>query len=237
MKIDLKNPNSKRQGNVHIFNIVAPKYHLITRVLSFFRDTSWKKAMINTLPPLKNPVALDVASGSGDIALGIRKKYISSTVLGIDLTRAMLPVKRYNGTDNSLGFAVQDMNLLGIQDESIDIITGSYALRNAPHLSTTLKEINRVLKIGGYAAFLDFSKPKSKFFSAIELSLLHLWCGLWSFVFHQKLFVYTYIPKSLHAFPNRPELKNILEHHGFQYRKRKLFFFGVIEMIVCQKGE
>ncbi len=230
----LTSPYAKRSYNRWLFAIVAKRYNLVTWVLSFCRDSSWKKWLVKNIPFSQASLTLDIASGNGDIALRLRGKYPCSTVIASDITREMVYPARLRITNSRVPFVVQDMSLLGFKSECADVITGGYALRNAPDLEATLAEIRRVLKSGGTAAFLDFSKPSARTAAAIEYLLLKFWGGFWGFIFHAKPQVYGYIAESLRVFPDRDALYILLSKHNLVVRRSKRFFFGIVEAIICR---
>jgi demethylmenaquinone methyltransferase/2-methoxy-6-polyprenyl-1,4-benzoquinol methylase len=229
----LTSPRAKRTYNRWLFTIVAKRYSIVTRVLSFYRDSSWKKWLVRNIPHSDAALSIDIASGNGDIALWLRKRYPSSTVIASDLTREMARPARLHMGKSRVRFVVQDMAFLGFKSDCADIVTGGYALRNAPDLESTLVEIRRVLKAGGIAAFLDFSKPASRFGAMIEYFLLKFWGSFWGLMFHARPQVYGYIAESLRAFPERDALHTMLSRHRLTVLRSKRFFFGIVEGIVC----
>jgi demethylmenaquinone methyltransferase/2-methoxy-6-polyprenyl-1,4-benzoquinol methylase len=232
----LQQPESKRALNREIFTTVAPRYDLITRLLSFARDSAWKKRLIRALPPLPEPTCLDLACGTGDITRLLASRYPRGQIIGIDLTEAMLDIARQHSAPASVEYRRRDMADTGLADASADIVTGGYALRNAGDLDATLTEISRVLKPGGWAAFLDFSKPRHPFLQRLEYGLLTFWGGLWGWAFHRNPGIYTYIAQSLARFPDRPELHHLLRDHGFSIHRSTLHFFGVTEILIVHKA-
>src|SRR5262249_29260262 len=132
-------------------------------------------------------------------------------------------------------FSNQDMGSLDVPSESVDIVTGGYALRNAPDLGTTIDEISRILKPGGVAAFLDFSKPGGKIPQKIEYWVLKIWTGLWGTLLHRNHEVYSYIAESLQRYPDRSHLREILRDKGFSVTYSRLFFGGITELLIAQK--
>src|SRR5580692_11947240 len=158
----LEDAEKKKYYNEKLFSEVAPRYDFITRVLSFGRDATWKRALISSLPPYESPACGDLACGTGDISFLLANKYARGRIAGLDITEPMLDIARDRNTHPNISFAKQDMGSLAIVSESVDIVTGGYALRNAPNLGTTIDEISRVLRPRGVAAFLDFSKPRGK---------------------------------------------------------------------------
>lgn len=231
----LAKPESKRALNRDIFTTVAPQYDTITRLLSFSRDPAWKKRLVRDLPPMPEPVCLDLACGTGDITRLLASRYPRGRIIGMDLTEAMLEVARQHPAPFSVDYQCRDMAQTGLADASVDIVTGGYALRNAGDLHAALTEIARVLKPGGWAAFLDFSKPRSRLLQRLEHGLLTFWGGLWGWAFHRNPGIYTYIAESLARFPDRPELHTLLQHHGFSIHRSSLHFFGVVERIIVRK--
>ena len=227
------NPESKRQYNRNLFKEVAPRYDLITQVLSFGRDKSWKRWLLNHLPPAPQSDILDLACGTGDITRALAEKYPEATVTGLDLTPEMLDLAK--GPDGII-WKEGDMGDLQDKDATIDIITGGYALRNAPDLDTCLEEISRVLRPGGTAAFLDFSAPTSPLFRSFHYGLLWGWGALWGLILHGKPSVYAYIAKSLARFPDRKNLHQQLSDHQIPVVNHRRFMLGVIEVLICKKS-
>jgi demethylmenaquinone methyltransferase/2-methoxy-6-polyprenyl-1,4-benzoquinol methylase len=231
----LENAETKKYYTERNFSEVAPRYDFITRVLSFRRDAAWKRTLISLLPPQESPVCIDLACGTGDIAFLLAGKYPHGRITGGDITESMLAIARHRNTHPNVSFTNQDMGSLDIVSESVDIVTGGYALRNAADLGTSIDEINRVLKPGGVAAFLDFSKPCGKIPQKMEYWGLKIWTGLWGTLLHRNHEVYSYIAESLRRFPHRAQLRDILRNKGFSVIDSRLFFGGVTELLVVQK--
>lgn len=232
----LKNPEKKRRYNEWVFSLIAPEYDVITRVLSLWRDAAWKQLLVNALPECTAPCCLDLACGTGDICGLLGRRYPDGQITGVDISDAMLDIARRRHPVPGLRFLRQDMGCLDFQDASVSIVTGSYALRNAPDLRVALNEICRVLKPGGRAAFLDFSKSPRRFSQTISYSVLKIWGGFWGFVLHGNPEVYGYIAESLKLFPDRDELHAIMESSGLNVVSCRRLFFGMIEITVVQRA-
>ena len=231
----LENAETKRLYNEKNFSEVAPRYDFITRALSFGRDAAWKRTLISLLPAHESPVCVDLACGTGDIAFLLAGKYPRGRIAGVDITEPMLEIARHRNTHPNVSFAKRDMGSLDVVSESVDIVTGGYALRNAPDLGTTIDEISRVLKPGGVAAFLDFSKPAGKIPQNLEYWGLKTWTGMWGLLLHRNHEVYSYIAESLQRFPDRPHLRDMFQAKGFSVIASRLFFGGVTELLMVQK--
>ena len=232
---NLNDPFSKRDYNEKVFAAVAPRYDRITRILSFGRDRAWKKKLIQSLPPRGALRALDLACGTGDIARALARIYPSGEIVAVDLTPEMIRLARQQSGSSTIRFEQGDMSRIACPDESFDVVTGGYALRNAPDLKALLHEIMRVLKPGGTAAFLDFSKSEHKILRAGQLFLLRFWGGIWGYIFHRNPEVYGYIAASLEAFPDRQGLMKMIERTGFRDVRCRYFFFGFSALIICRK--
>lgn len=231
----LRTPTAKREYNELLFAEVAKRYDLVTRALSLGRDQAWKRVLLDSLPTGLNPVCVDLACGTGDVSFALAQRYPQGTVHGIDLTPEMLHIARARNRFPNVTLALGDMHQLPFPPASIDIVTGSYALRNAPSLTVALHEIYRVLRPGGTAAFLDFSKSPNWLVQRLSFAVLYLWGSFWGLVLHGQPAVYAYIAKSLWHFPNREAIRQDLSNVGFAEVFSRKFYFGTLEIITVTK--
>jgi demethylmenaquinone methyltransferase/2-methoxy-6-polyprenyl-1,4-benzoquinol methylase len=187
------------------------------------------------LPEQEVSFCIDLACGTGDIAFLLAEKYPQGRIVGVDITALMLECARQRNKYKNVQFINADMGHLDVASGSADIVTGGYALRNAPHLETALEEIHRVLKPGGTAAFLDFSKSDKKMSQKIEYWTLKIWGGLWGVLLHRNPEVYGYIAESLRLFPDRVQLRDTFRQKGFSIVSQRLYFLGITELLVVRK--
>ena len=235
MSDTLNIPDKKRHYNRSVFTTVAPKYDFITRALSFGRDQAWKRQLIATLPDLPAPHCLDLACGTGDLTRMLAQSYPGGEVIGLDLTPSMLDLADELTECPRIRFVEGDLGATQLPDASADVITGGYALRNAPDLNQALREVFRVLKPGGTAAFLDFSKSHKPLAQSIPLGLLHIWGSFWGLVLHRDASVYRYIADSLRTFPDRVTLRRLIKENGFELLNAQSFYCGMLECLVIKK--
>lgn len=231
----LREPAGKRDYNRRLFTVVAPRYDRITRLLSFGRDAAWKRELVRRLPPGGAARCLDVACGTGDLALLLRERYPGAAVTGLDLTESMLALARRRAEGRNIEYLEGDMGRLPVGDGSVDILTGGYALRNAPDLPAFLREVVRALRPGGTAAFLDFSRPASPARAALHLAALRAWGGAWGLLFHGNPHVYGYLADSLRLFPSRTDLREVFREAGLEIREGATRFLGMVELLVARK--
>lgn len=228
-------PERKRIYNELHFAEAAPRYDAATRAMSLFRDASWKARMVDSLPEIASPSCVDIGCGTGDVAFLLAERYPGGYVAGVDIAEPMLRIARGRNRRQNVRFLRQDMCAMEFPDEGMDIVTGSYSLRNAPDLSRVLGEIRRIMKPGGTAAFLDFSKPRSATLRVSQRMLLRTWCGFWGLVLHGSHEVHGYIAESLAGFPDRGELRELFQENGFAPVLSKRFFFGIVELHVLRR--
>jgi ubiquinone/menaquinone biosynthesis methyltransferase len=237
----LRIPTAKRLYNELLFAEVARRYDFVTRALSLGRDQAWKRALLHALPEegtwpaAGTPVCLDLACGTGDVAFALARRYRQGSVCGLDLTVEMLAIAQRRNRHANVRLQLGDMHELPFSSASVDIVTGSYALRNAPVLMVALEEIHRVLRPGGTAAFLEFSKSPNRFWQHIIYYVLFTWGSFWGLVLHFQPSVYAYIAKSLWQFPDRIELRQALTNVGLVLVSSRRFYFGTLELITMIK--
>lgn len=231
----LKNPVEKRQINRAVFKIVAPRYQWITRVLSLGRDQSWKRELIKSIPPYSKPVCLDLACGTGDLCRMLTLHNPQSQIIAVDICPEMLHLASQKTSHAQLHYVLADMMALPVADNSVDIVTGGYALRNAPDLDALLAILYQKLKPGGIALFLDFSRPANPYKAAWQAKILTFWTQLWGIIFHGNADVYGYIAKSLALFPNSEELRARILNHGFYEFSQTQYLGGFTTMVKFRK--
>ena len=231
----IDSPDKKREFNELHFTEAASRYDLATRAMSLGRDQAWKKQLVASLPKITAPVCVDLASGTGDVAFLLAERFPNGQIYGIDLTEEMVTLADQRNRFDNVSFVCRDMAKTGFDDAGIDIVTGSYALRNAPDLGKGLQEVNRILKPGGYAAFLDFSKSAKPVNQVSQYWLLKCWCGLWGTLLHANPTIHAYIADSLKQFPTREDYYRLVRKAGFELISSQLFYFGMLELLVIRK--
>lgn len=229
-------PGRKRAYNERHFAAAAARYDLATRAMSLGRDAAWKRILVGALPDLPSPVCVDLACGTGDVSFLLAGRYPGGVVTGVDLSASMLAIARGRNRFGNVRFERGDMGGLPLPDGSADVVTGGYALRNAPDLREAVSEVHRVLAPGGVAAFLDFSNPESPLLRRLQYVLLRSWCGLWGLLLHGTPEIHGYVAESLRAFPSRSLLRELFREQGLGLYVDRRFFLGITGLLVLRKG-
>ena len=229
MAEQLGDPARKRRLTRQVFDTVAGTYDAVNPILSLGRDRAWKRALVEGLPAIDAPVCVDLACGTGDLCELLARRYAAGRVIGIDHAESMLGRARARLPDPRIELRCADMAETGLADASADLVTGGYALRNAAELEPALDEIARVLKPGGCAAFLDFSKPVSRLAQRAHRRLLTAWCGTVGWLLRRRPELYTYIADSMMAMPDRRRLLEMFRDRGLDPLRLRHHFGGLLQ--------
>jgi ubiquinone/menaquinone biosynthesis methyltransferase len=230
-------PEEKTLYNEQHFAEAASRYDIATRAMSLGRDPAWKKHLVSKLPVIRAPFCVDLACGTGDVTFMLAGKYPGGRIMGLDISEPMLKLARRRNGFGNVTFKKGNMNATDLPDGSADVVTGSYALRNAPDIDGALYEIGRILRPGGVAAFLDFSKPPGRIGQMSRSLLLKVWCGFWGLMLHGNPEIHGgYIATSLREYPDRISLRNLFYDKGFDLIHSRRFSLGIVELIVMRKN-
>jgi len=196
-------PEVKRRYVQGLFATIADRYDLITRLLSFGRDATWKARLLDLVRVQPGERVLDLACGTGDLTFGAANA--GGLVIGLDFAARMLQrAKTREVSDRRAGhidWLLADMTKLPARNSSVDVITTGYGLRNVPDLTGALTEIHRVLKPGGRMCSLDFDRPEARWLRSIYLAYLDVVGACLGWVLHRNPDTYRYIPASIRRYP------------------------------------
>jgi demethylmenaquinone methyltransferase/2-methoxy-6-polyprenyl-1,4-benzoquinol methylase len=210
-------PDGKRRLVRAIFATIADRYDFITVVLSYGQDRRWKRRLIDLAAPQPGSRALDLATGTGDLALGLADR--GAHVVGLDITFRMIELANDKvgrpAPPRSPSFLVGDMLALPFPSGSFDIVTTGYGLRNAPNLATAIEEIARVLSPGGRVLSLDFNRPPNRLVRSVYLAYLTLAGAALGWALHRDPDTYRYIPASIRQYPGAEAVAHLFESRGF----------------------
>ena len=237
----LREPGIKQRFVTTMFEVVAPKYDRFTRAFSFGMDRGWKRQLLGELArELKgSTTVLDLASGTGDLALGATAHLPHARVLGVDVSHRMVAAaehrRRKLGEDRA-HFSVGQMLQLPVRDTTVDAVTVGYGIRNAPDHGAALDEIGRVLQPGGLLLVLDFYRPRNRLWRTLYLRYLEGVGRLYGWLWHRQSVAYGYIAPSIEHYLSWQDLSAALEHRGFVVERVHRKLFGGIGIHVARKA-
>lgn len=210
----LATPESKAPYVRRLFGTIAERYDLITRLLSFGLDARWKRRLVRLAGVRRGEHALDLASGTGDIAFELARH--GARVVGVDITLRMIQLARRRRHPHAVRFLQGDMMALPFPDDSFDLVTTGYGLRNAPSLEPAIREIRRVLRPGGRLLSLDFERPEARWLRGLYLGYLTIVGAGLGFLLHGDPDTYRYIPASIRRYPGARRVARLLVDLGFE---------------------
>jgi len=208
-------PEAKRRHVRRLFATIADRYDLITRVLSYGMDGRWKRRLVARAAVLPGERALDLATGTGDVAFALAAS--GAVVAGLDVTHRMLQLARAKQTGTGPSrviWTTGDMTALPFADGMFTIVTTSYGLRNVPDLDVAIAEIVRVLAPGGRFLSLDFDRPETPVVRAAYLAYLGAVGATLGWLLHGDPDTYRYIAASIRHYPGAAGVADRLRRAG-----------------------
>jgi demethylmenaquinone methyltransferase/2-methoxy-6-polyprenyl-1,4-benzoquinol methylase len=224
---ELPQGDAKAKVVQNMFDAIAPRYDLVNRIMTFRLDTRWRKSAVRKLALTRGARVLDLASGTGDLCINLRKAGLHP--LSFDMSFGML------AADHSNAPRVQaDILRLPIATQSVDGVTCGFALRNLVDLNVFFHEIARVTKSGGRIALLDVSTPtnpvirwgNSVYFGKVVPRI----GGLLS-----NRAAYNYLPKSVAYLPAPEQLVRMLQDAGFEHVRHEQLSGGLTQLMHATK--
>lgn len=208
------------------FARIADRYVLTNHVLSFGMDWWWRHVVSSRIREWRPDRLLDVASGTGDLALKIQQTCPACEVIASDFCAEMLVHASNRGVKQTL---VADALALPFGDGEFDVVTVAFGLRNMADYPAALREMHRVLKPGGRLVILDFSLPDGMLRTPYRLYLHHVLPRMAGWLTGQKD-AYEYLGGSIETFPSGMAMTKLLESCGFIQTDAAPLTFGVVSI-------
>jgi demethylmenaquinone methyltransferase / 2-methoxy-6-polyprenyl-1,4-benzoquinol methylase len=232
-RVSTKNSATRDPETVReMFGRVARRYDLANHVLSLGVDILWRARAARLVESWKAERILDLATGSGDLALAIERRLPSAKVVAADFSQKMIQIARSKGVREAI---IADALQLPFGENSFDCVTIAFGLRNIADWAAALCEISRVLSRGGHLLVLDFSIPKSILRAPYRLYLHYFLPGLAGLLTGEKE-AYEYLAASIEEFPSGAEMLRLIEANGFTEAKEQLMTGGIVTMYSAKKG-
>ena len=211
----LSTPDGKSRFVRSLFATIADRYDFITVALSYGLDRGWKRRLVALAQPVRGLRALDLATGTGDIAYSLASA--GARVVGLDITPRMIELAAGKTSEKArpCSFVIGDMLALPFPDRSFDVVTTGYGLRNVSNLTRAVDEIARVLVPGGVVLSLDFNRPTNGVVRRAYLLYLIVVGSLLGWILHRDAETYQYIPASIRRYPGAEAVGRLIETRGF----------------------
>lgn len=225
------NEGSKKAQVSEMFDKIAPRYDFMNRFLSAGIDISWRRKAIKLFKRDNPKYILDVATGTGDMAIMATRLLPVEKIAGIDISEGMLEIGRKKIEKEGLGTKIAlysgDGETINFADGTFDGVMVAFGVRNFENLEKGLKEIFRVLKPGAQLVVLEFSKPR---IPGVK-NLYNLYMGIiapqMAGMFRQNKKAYQYLNDSAKAFPDRQNFIEILNKTGYSNTYYKSLSLGI----------
>ena len=230
---------SKTEQVAKMFDQIAFRYDFINRFLSGGIDRYWRRRAIRELKALQPKQVLDMATGTGDIAILVQRMLRPDKVTGVDISEGMLELGRKKIAklmlNNQIELVKGDSEAINFQDASFDAVTVAFGVRNFEHLRGGLQEMLRVLKPGGKLVVLEFSKPRKIFQGLYNVYMKIVAPGVGSLLTRNRE-AYQYLTNSVKAFPEGNDFLTILREAGYSNVYLKTLSLGICTIYCGEKS-
>jgi demethylmenaquinone methyltransferase/2-methoxy-6-polyprenyl-1,4-benzoquinol methylase len=237
-KVTPYNSEATKKSQVEdMFDNIAPKYDLLNRVLSMKIDILWRNKLVKWMKNDNPQEVLDVATGTGDLAITIEKG-TGSKVVGLDLSQQMLNVgvikiKKLK-LDGKISMQKGDAENLPFEDNRFDAVSVAFGVRNFENLTKGLAELRRVVKDNKSVYILEFSKVEGFMGPFYMFYFKNILPAIGRLVSKDNR-AYTYLPDSVNAFPFGEKMKQILLDTGFKKVEYKKLSLGIATIYKATK--
>ena len=222
-----------------MFDDIAPTYDRLNHILSLSIDKIWRNRVVRAVRRLGAKDILDIATGTGDLAIAMARKIEGTTICGADLSPEMLAVAKQKVAKAALSDRITLMEgnaeHLPLPDMSADAVTIAFGIRNFENKENCLRELRRVLRTDGHLVILEFSNPKNRLIGWLYRIYSHKilpWIGG---LVSRNRSAYEYLPASVDSFPNPDIFSQMIESAGYKMVKRHSQSFGIAQIYIAQR--
>ena len=232
-------PEEKQERVHEVFQKISEDYDRMNSIISLGRQDAWKRALVRSVTALRPRAVLDVASGTGDIALRLARVLPQARIVASDFSENMLAVaaRRIEAAGvETIEISCQDAMRMSFPDASFDAVTISFGLRNMPDYQQVIEQCVRVLRPGGMFACLDASYPTNPVVRPFfHLYFAHLMPWMGKVLVHAPD-EYQWLADSTEAFLTKPELARLMENCGLGAVSYRSFMLGAAALHTGIKG-
>lgn len=222
-----------------MFDSIAGTYDRLNHTLSLGIDKIWRRKGIAFLRPFSPASILDIATGTGDLAISMYRRLKADRIVGADISEGMMEVGRRKvaeaGLSEHISFEYQDCTALTYPDNSFDAVTAAFGVRNFEDIEQGITEMYRVLKPGGHLMILELSSPE-------HFPMKQLYTVYSKFVIpnigrllSKEHTAYSYLPASIKVVPQGKVMTDLLSRVGFNQARSRTFTFGICSLYTACK--
>jgi demethylmenaquinone methyltransferase/2-methoxy-6-polyprenyl-1,4-benzoquinol methylase len=229
----------RKKESYKIFNEIASTYDFLNHTLSFGIDIYWRNKLLKHLPKKESINALDLATGTGDVPLTLVKDQRVKKITGIDLSKGMVDIGikkvEKKGLDKRIFLMLGDGVNIPAADNTFDLTTISFGIRNFSDPQKSLFDIHRVLKNDGRLMIMEFSIPTNFIVRNVYFFYFRYLLPAIGNIVSKHKDAYTYLNKSVEDFPYGQEFLSMMEKAGFQNLQIHTLTFGIATLYIGDK--
>ena len=231
---------TKKEQVEQMFDNIAPTYDRLNHILSFNIDRIWRHRVMRIVRRMQPTRIMDVATGTGDLAIAMAKRCAEAQILGVDLSEEMLAVARKKIAHEALSQRIEVCkgdaeNLSMVASESIEVATVAFGVRNFENLRKGIEEIYRTLKSSGTLVVLEFSIPSNPIVRWVYAQYSHHLLPRVGELLSKDRKAYDYLPDSVEEFPSPERFATLLREIGFRSVKLRSQSFGIAHIYIASK--
>ncbi|MEY2537739.1 MAG: demethylmenaquinone methyltransferase / 2-methoxy-6-polyprenyl,4-benzoquinol methylase [Verrucomicrobiota bacterium] len=215
-----------------MFGSIARRYDLANHLLSCGIDFYWRKRAAEIVADWRPGRVVDLATGTGDLALALQKRVPEAEIVGVDFVPEMISLAKRKGVRQVM---LGDAMALSFPADSFDCVTISFGLRNLSDIGEALHEMKRVLKVNGHVLILEFSIPTLSFLRGSYRFYLHRCLPLVGSFLTQQKRAYDYLGDSIEEFPSGEAMIRSLQMSGFENARFQPLTGGIVTIYTAQK--
>jgi demethylmenaquinone methyltransferase/2-methoxy-6-polyprenyl-1,4-benzoquinol methylase len=216
-----------------MFSAIATRYDLANHALSCGIDFYWRKRAADIVVSWRPRKIIDLATGTGDLALALQKKLPHAEVTAVDFLPEMLELAQKKGVRRTI---LADAMKLPFPNASFDCVTIAFGLRNMEHWGSALAEMSRVLRRDGHLLVLEFSLPTMSIVRTIYRFYLHRCLPLLGSLLTRRKSAYDYLGDSIEEFPAGRAMLDLIERSGFEHAALQPLSYGIATIYTAQKS-
>ena len=222
-----------------MFDSIAGTYDQLNHTLSFGIDRMWRKKGIAYLRPFAPKSILDIATGTGDLAISMQRNLNADRIIGADISEGMMDVGRQKvaeaGLSEHISFEYQDCTALTYAEDSFDAVTAAFGVRNFEDIEQGIREMYRVLRPDGHVMILELSTPEH-----FPMKQLYSIYSKWVIptigrLFSKEQSAYSYLPASIKVVPQGKVMTDLLSRIGFSEVQARTLTFGICSLYTGTK--